>query len=131
MMDTNPRPRIFISSLMAGYSAVRDAASRAIGRSGCEPVRAEDVPAGTVSPRTACLNGVASSDGLVLILGARYGEPTVAGISATEEEDREAVPGERPRSSNVRSWRGRIPGIAALEAMIPRAERRRLRRPRP
>jgi hypothetical protein len=76
---------------MTGYGAVRAAASRAIERSGCEPVRAEDFPAGTVSPRTACLNGVASCDGIVLILGARYGEPTVAGISATEEEYREAV----------------------------------------
>ncbi len=90
-MDTSPRPRVFVSSLMTGYGTVRDAASRAIERAGCEPVRAEDFPAGTVSPRTACLDGVASSDGLALILGARYGEPTVAGISATEEEYREAV----------------------------------------
>lgn len=91
MTDTNPRPRVFVSSLMTGYGAVRDAASRAIERAGCEPVCAEDFPAGTVSPRTACLDGVASLDGLALILGARYGEPTVAGISATEEEYREAV----------------------------------------
>ncbi len=76
---------------MTGYGAVRAAASRAIDRSGCEPVLAENFPAGTVSPRTACLDGVASCDGLVLILGARYGEPTAAGISATEEEYREAV----------------------------------------
>src|SRR3712207_7756598 len=88
MMDTNSR--VFISSLTTGYGAVRDAASQAIERAGCEPVRAEDFPAGTVSPRTACLDGVASCDGLALILGACYGEPTVAGISATEEEYREA-----------------------------------------
>lgn len=91
MMNADPRPRVFVSSLMTGYGAVRAAASRAIERSGCEPVRAEDFPAGTASPRTACLNGVASCDGIVLILGAHYGEPTVAGISATEEEYREAV----------------------------------------
>ena len=90
-MNTNPLPRIFVSSLMVGYSGVRAAASRAIDRSGCEPVRAEDFPAGTVSPRSACLDGVASCDGIALILGARYGEPTAAGISATEEEYREAV----------------------------------------
>lgn len=89
MMDSNPR--VFVSSLITGQGAVRDAASRAIERAGCEPVRAEDFPAGTVSPRTACLDGVASCDGLALILGARYGEPTVAGVSATEEEYREAV----------------------------------------
>lgn len=69
---------------------MRAAASRAIECAGCEPVLAENFPAGTVSPRTACLDGVASCDGIVLILGARYGEPTVAGISATEEY-REAV----------------------------------------
>jgi hypothetical protein len=76
---------------MTGYGAVRAAASRGIERAGCEPVLAENFPAGTVSPRTACLDGVASCDGIVLILGARYGEPTAAGISATEEEYREAV----------------------------------------
>lgn len=54
-------------------------------------MRAEDFPAGTVSPRTACLDGVASCDGIVLILGARYGELTAAGISATEEEYREPL----------------------------------------
>lgn len=83
MTDNSPRPRVFVSSLMTGYGAVRDAASRASERAGCDPVRAEDFPAGTVSPRTACLDGVASSDGLALILGARYGELTVAGISAS------------------------------------------------
>jgi hypothetical protein len=76
---------------MTGYGPVRDAATRAIECAGCEPVRAEDFPAGTVSPRTACLDGVASCDGLALILGTRYGEPTVTGISATEEEYGEAV----------------------------------------
>jgi len=54
-------------------------------------VRAEDFPAASLSPRTACLDGVASCDGIVLILGARYGVPTVVGISATAEEYREAV----------------------------------------
>ena len=76
---------------MTGYGDIRAATSRAIDRSGCEPVLAEDFPAGTVSPRTACLDGVASCDGIVLILGARCGEPTAAGISATEEEYRKAV----------------------------------------
>jgi hypothetical protein len=86
MMDTNPRPRIFVSSIMTGYSAVCAAASRGIERAGCEHVLSENLPPVTVSPRTACLDGVASCDGIVLILGARYGEPTAAGVSATEEE---------------------------------------------
>ena len=90
-MDNNPRPRIFVSSKFTGNGAVRAAASRGIERAGCEPVLAENFPAGTVSPRTACLDGVASCDGIASILGARYEEPTAAGISATEEEYREAA----------------------------------------
>ncbi len=76
---------------MQGYGDIRDAAAQGIERAGCQPVRAEDFPAASLSPRTACLDGVASCDGIVLILGARYGVPTVVGISATEEEYREAV----------------------------------------
>ena len=76
---------------MTGYGDIRDAAAQAIEKAGCEAVLAERFPAGTTSPRTACLDGVASSDGIALILGPRYGEDTAAGISATEEEYREAV----------------------------------------
>lgn len=90
-MDDNPRPRIFVSSIIRGYGDIRNAAARAIEDAGCEAVLAERFPAGTTSPRTACLDGVASSDGIALILGSRYGENTAAGISATEEEYREAV----------------------------------------
>lgn len=90
-MSSEIRPRIFVSSIMTGYGDVREAAARAIEKAGCEAVLAERFPAGTASPRTACLDGVASSDGIALILGPRYGENTAAGISATEEEYREAV----------------------------------------
>ncbi len=90
-MSNGPRPRIFVSSLMTGYGNVREAAARAIVEAGCGPVLAERFPAGTVSPRTACLDAVASCEGIVLILGGRYGEDTAAGVSATEEEYREAV----------------------------------------
>ena len=76
---------------MTGYGNVREAAARAIEEAGCEPVLAERFPAGTVSPRTACLDAVASCEGIILILGTRYGEDTAAGMSATEEEYREAV----------------------------------------
>jgi hypothetical protein len=76
---------------MTGYGSIRDAVAHTIEEIGCEPVLAERFPAGTVSPRTACLDAVASCEGIVLILGARYGEETAAGMSATEEEYREAV----------------------------------------
>ena len=84
MIDT--KPRAFVSSLTTGYGTVRDAASRAIARAGCEPVRVEDSPAGAMSPRTACLDGVASCDSIALIFGARYRGPTVAGLRVAAYE---------------------------------------------
>ena len=75
---------------MANYAEYRDAAVLGIRRAGCEPVRAEDFPARTTSPRTACLDGVRSADAVVLILGERYGFVGPSGLSATEEEYDEA-----------------------------------------
>ena len=85
-----PRPRVFVSSVMEAYGGFREAASRGIRDAGCEPVRAEDFSAASVSPRTACLDGVRSSDALVLLLGGRYGFVGPSGLAATEEEYDEA-----------------------------------------
>lgn len=91
-MDQDLRPRVFISSLMgAGFTPYRGAAAQAIERSGCQVVRAEDHPARMVAPYTACLDMVASYDGVVTILGPQYGNVTETGYSATEDEYREAV----------------------------------------
>ena len=87
---TEPRPRVFISSVMDGYENFRDAASDGIRQAGCEPVRAEDFPAATASPRNSCLDGVRSADALVLLLGERYGFVGPSGLAATEEEYDEA-----------------------------------------
>lgn len=85
------KPRIFISSIQDGYRDFRDAAQRAIENAGGVAVRAEDFPAQRNSPRTACLDGVESSEALILILGAKYaGTPTAVGVSAVEEEYSEA-----------------------------------------
>ncbi len=86
----DPAPRVFISSVMQGYESFRDAAAEGIRRAGGEPVRAEDFPAGGHSPRNACLDGVRSSDAIVLLLGARYGFIGPSGIAVTEEEYEEA-----------------------------------------
>ena len=85
-----PRPRVFVSSVMEDYGGIRDAASRGIRDAGCEPVRAEDFSAASVSPRNACLDGVCSADALVLLLGGRYGFLGPSGLAATEEEYDEA-----------------------------------------
>ena len=87
---TELRPRVFISSVMEDYGDIRDAASDGIRQAGCEPVRAEDFSAASVSPRNACLDGVRSADALVLLLGARYGFVGPSGLAVTEEEYNEA-----------------------------------------
>lgn len=85
-----PRPRVFISSVMDGYTRFRDAAADGIRQAGCEPVRAEDFPAAGHSPRNACLDGVRSADALVLLLGLRHGFLAPSGKAVTEEEYEEA-----------------------------------------
>ncbi len=87
---TEPRPRIFISSVMCGYENFRDAAGDGIRQAGCKAVRAEDFPAATASPRNSCLDGVRSADAVVLLLGQRYGFVGPSGLAVTEEEYEEA-----------------------------------------
>ncbi len=87
---TEPRPRVFISSVMEGYGPFREAAAEGTRQAGAEPVRAEDFPAAGHSPRNACLDGVASADALVLLLGDRYGFVGPSGKAVTEEEYEEA-----------------------------------------
>jgi hypothetical protein len=86
----NERMRFFISSVIGGYRAERDAAVGAVRTLRHEAVTAEDFSAGSDSPQTACLSGVRGSDAVVLLLGARYGEVQASGLSATHEEYREA-----------------------------------------
>lgn len=82
--------RAFISSPMNDYAAYRDAAAQGIRDAGHEPIRVEDFPSNTASPRNSCLDGVRSADVLVLLLFERYGFVTPSGKSATEEEYDEA-----------------------------------------
>lgn len=93
---TEPRPRIFISSVMDGYENFRDAARDGIRQAGCEAVRAEDFPAATASPRNSCLDGVRSADAVVLLLGQRYGFAGPSGLAVTEEEYEEARKNHKP-----------------------------------
>lgn len=85
-----PKVRVFVSSVIEGFTAFREAARRAIISLGAEPVMAEDFPASSASPRNACLDGVASSDVYLLIVGSRGGWRTPSGQLAVEEEYEEA-----------------------------------------
>lgn len=82
--------KIFLSSVITGYEAFRDAAAAGIATLGHAALRAEDLGASPDSPQSACLAGVRSADVVVLIFGARYGHVQSSGLSATHEEYREA-----------------------------------------
>ena len=85
------KPIVFISSVSEGYEQIRQAAREAITDVGGQPLGFEDFGAKNKSSRNACLDGVRDCDVYVGILGARYGWITPSGLSATEEELKEAV----------------------------------------
>ena len=83
--------RIFISSIITGFEAQRTAARRAVTTLRHEPVMAEDFGAQPNPPQIACLQGLRTSDAVVLILGEHYGfVPPNSTLSATHQEYREA-----------------------------------------
>ena len=85
------KPRLFVSSIMEGFSEFRSAVRQAIVRSEGEPVLIEDYPSISTSPRNACLDGVHSCDLLVLIIGLRGGFVAPSGSLVIEEEYAEAI----------------------------------------
>ena len=82
--------KIFISSVIGGFGAEREAASKAIKSLGHDVIRAEAFGASSSSPRVACLEAVRKSDLVILVMGERYGEIQESGESATHEEFHEA-----------------------------------------
>lgn len=85
-----PKPRVFVSSVMQGFEPFREASRVGIEAAGGEPVMAENWPSRGDSSRTACLDLVASSDALVLIVGERGGWRAPSGKLVVEEEWEEA-----------------------------------------
>ena len=81
------KPRIFVSSVVEGFGAYRQAARQAITQAGAEPVLVnEDFPSVNASSRNACLNAVASADIFLLIISVRGGWRTPSGRLVVEEE---------------------------------------------
>ena len=82
--------KVFVSSVVDGYEHFRDAVCRAIKARDHDPVlMGQTNPALPHTPRKACLDGVAASDVVVLLLGSRYGSVHSANevaMSATHEE---------------------------------------------
>lgn len=82
--------RVFISSVIEGFEAYREAAAEGIESLGYAVVRAEDFGARTDTPQRACLEAAREADLTVVLLGERYGAKQESGLSATHEEFREA-----------------------------------------
>jgi len=78
------------SSVIHGFETYRGAAVRAARALRHEVKLAEDFAASSATPQQACLAGVRWAEALVLLLGARYGEPQTSGLAPTHEEYREA-----------------------------------------
>ncbi len=79
--------KVFISSVRRGLEAERDSLPGLIMALGHEPSRFEDFGAKSTPSREACLQGVASSDAYLLLLGPSYGHVfTETGQSATHDE---------------------------------------------
>ena len=78
--------RIFVSSVVKGFADKRAAAKAGVEVLRMKPVMCEDFGAQPHSSQYACLEGVKESDGVALVLGARYGFIAKSGKSVTEEE---------------------------------------------
>jgi hypothetical protein len=85
------QPRVFVSSVMESFKEYREAARVGIEAAGCEPMLVEDKPSLDASPRNACLDGVASCDAAVVVVGPRGGWRTPSGKLVVEEEYEHAV----------------------------------------
>ncbi|MEZ5989858.1 MAG: DUF4062 domain-containing protein [Planctomycetota bacterium] len=82
---------VFLSSVMSGMEEMRAAAVAACDALDISVTKAEDFSADPSTPRGVCLRGVGQANGLVLLLGERYGSRLPSGKSPTEEEFDEAV----------------------------------------
>lgn len=77
---------VFLSSVIEGFEAFREAAARGIAEAGCRVLRVEDLPSQDRSPRNACLDLVGDADIYLLVVGANGGWTAPSGQKATEEE---------------------------------------------
>jgi hypothetical protein len=88
--------RIFISSVIRGFEAFRDAARKGVSLMGDVPVMSEEFGARPYSSERACLTEIEQADVYVLILGKEFGFEPVAGLSVTQQEFRHAQSTRKP-----------------------------------
>jgi len=91
------KPRVFVSSVVEGFSEFREAARAGIEAVGGEPLLVnEDFPSLATSSRNACLDAVDSCDYLISIVGQRGGWEAPGGKLVVEEEYEHAVTRKMP-----------------------------------
>jgi hypothetical protein len=83
--------KVFVSSVMRGFEAEREAVRQAIESLGLRPSMAELSPASPDPSKHALLSLVDQADAVVLVLGGRYGFIAEHGLSPTEDEYDHAV----------------------------------------
>lgn len=89
--------KVFVSSVVGGYAEFRNAAKDAIEALGHEPVVMEVTHYSAADPpRAECFAQIEDSDVVVMLLGARYGEPQQSDKSATHEEWEHACSNNKP-----------------------------------
>ena len=76
---------------MENFEAYRQSVRRGIIAAGGDPIMVEDFPSLSISPRTACLDAVASSDIYLVVVGNRGGWLAPSGKLVVEEEYEEAL----------------------------------------
>lgn len=113
------KPRVMVSSVVAGFEAEREAARKGIEAGGGDPLLVnEDFPAMGTSPRNACLDAVDSSDAYLVILGERAGYCAPSGKPVVEEEYDRAVARGLPILAFVQEGVDREAEAARLETRI-------------
>ena len=86
-MQQNPKPRIFVSSVIKGFQKFRSITRKAITAAGGQPLLVnEDFPAAASSARNVCLDAVDSCDAYLVIVGKRGGWIAPSGKPVVEEE---------------------------------------------
>jgi len=78
--------KVFVSSMVRGVEAFRDAAKQAITLMDYTPLMCELFAARPYSSEKACVHEVEQCDVYLLILGSAYGYETPEGISVTQAE---------------------------------------------
>jgi hypothetical protein len=102
--NSDPKARVFVSSVIEGFQLYRQAAREAINSAGMEAILVnEDFPSVAASSRNTCLDAVESCDWLLLLIDLRGGWKTPSGKLVIEEEYERARELKKPVLAFIRT----------------------------